>query len=163
MFLILSKRGHDFPKFLPWMNGCDPRGPWPNVAIGASVENQFQTIRLEWLGATKAAMRFVSMEPLLEAVSLEGYLGWKMIDCSRSPPMESKMLDWVIVGGESGPDARPCEVEWIEHVVRECGEASVPCFVKQLGAKALRVRQFPSWPIAPTITRGIDQAVSTER
>ena len=46
-------------------------------------------------------------------------------------------LDWVIVGGESGPNARPCNVEWIRSIVRQCGEAGVPCFVKQLGAKPI--------------------------
>jgi hypothetical protein len=44
------------------------------------------------------------------------------------------MISWVIVGGESGPKARPCNVEWIRSIVRQCREAGVPCFVKQLGA-----------------------------
>lgn len=44
-------------------------------------------------------------------------------------------IHWVIVGGESGPQARPCDVEWIRDIVRQCREAGVPCFVKQLGAR----------------------------
>jgi len=76
-------------------------------------------------------------------------------------------LDWVIVGGESGPGARPCDIEWIRSIVRQCKAARVPCFVKQLGANVLnhdyvrgknanpaswpediRVREFPE------VTRG---------
>jgi hypothetical protein len=52
-------------------------------------------------------------------------------------------IDWVIVGGESGPKARPCNVEWIRDVVRQCREAGVPCFVKQLGS-------LPAKSIEPT-------------
>jgi hypothetical protein len=44
-------------------------------------------------------------------------------------------LDWVIIGGESGPGARPFNIAWAEELVRDCGENAIPCFVKQLGAK----------------------------
>ena len=47
------------------------------------------------------------------------------------------MIDWVVVGGESGPGARPCDVGWIRSVVRQCREASVPVFVKQVGARPM--------------------------
>ena len=46
-------------------------------------------------------------------------------------------IDWVIVGGESGPKARPCNVEWIRSIVRQCADAAVPCFVKQLGSNSV--------------------------
>jgi len=61
----------------------------------------------------------LSIEPLIGPVDIGGYLN---------------QIDWVIVGGESGPHARPCRVEWIRHIVRQCQAAGVPCFVKQLGA-----------------------------
>jgi len=90
-------------------------------------------------------------------------------DQKGCPGHRNARLDWVIAGGESGPGARPCDVAWIESIVQQCREASVPCFVKQLGAKpydsrdqrhfvdiadkkggdpsewpeSLRVRQFP--------------------
>ena len=44
-------------------------------------------------------------------------------------------IDWVIVGGESGPGARPCNVDWVRSIVRQCAAAGVPCFVKQLGSR----------------------------
>ena len=50
------------------------------------------------------------------------------------PCRDVEHVDWVIVGGESGPGARPCDVSWIASVVRQCREAGVPVFVKQLGA-----------------------------
>ena len=53
------------------------------------------------------------------------------------------MIDWVIVGGESGPNARLCDVEWIRSIVRQCKNAGVPCFVKQLGT-------LPLVPLAPS-------------
>jgi len=59
---------------------------------------------------------------------------WKVCPECKGYPSKAGVLDWVIVGGESGPKARPCNVEWIRDVVRQCQEAGVPCFVKQLGA-----------------------------
>jgi len=53
-------------------------------------------------------------------------------------------LDWVIVGGESGPKARPCDVAWIRSVVQQCQATGVPCFVKQLGAN-VRTRNDDGW------------------
>jgi protein gp37 len=95
------------------------RWPLPNVWLGVTVENQRAADeRTDLLRQTPAAVRFLSCEPLLEKVrlNLDG-------------------LDWVIVGGESGPTARPCDIEWIRSIVRQCEDADVPCFVKQLGSK----------------------------
>jgi len=64
-------------------------------------------------------LRWLSLEPLLEEVDLTDHL---------------ERLDWVVVGGESGPKARPCNREWIARVVRQCRRAHVPVFVKQMGA-----------------------------
>jgi len=57
-------------------------------------------------------------------------------------------LDWVIVGGESGPGARPCDVRWIELIVARCGRHRIPVFVKQLGAHS-RIDTNPVIEIAP--------------
>lgn len=104
-----------------------------NVWLGVSVENQhFADERIPTLLQTPAAVRFISAEPLLGPVDLGLNVGVPLADGTRwqgSLPL----LDWVIVGGESGPQARPCALEWINGIVKQCSGA-VPCFVKQLGA-----------------------------
>jgi protein gp37 len=125
----------------------------PNVWLGVSVENQETAdARIPALLDTPAAVRFVSAEPLLGPIDLravritdsctEDVLGdgeWR--GESASPPG----IDWVIVGGESGPGARPCELAWIRSVARQCAEARVPCFVKQLGAKPIEFFETEPW------------------
>ena len=103
----------------------------PNVWLGVSVEDQRRAgERIPILLDTPAAVRFVSAEPLLAAVDLARYL------------YEDDAVDWVICGGESGPKARPCALQWVERIVGDCREAGVPVFVKQLGAR----------PVAPDYT-----------
>lgn len=100
------------------------RFPLPNVWLGTSVENQEAAdLRIPDLLATPAAVRFLSCEPLLGQLDLEEYL-------SR--------LDWLIVGGESGIGARPCDVVWIRNLISDCAVHAVPIFVKQLGSKPQR-------------------------
>lgn len=86
---------------------------------------------------------FLSIEPLLGPINIT-----RLSDDGRfaSPGIDG--LDWVIVGGESGPNARPCNIEWIRDIVRQCQAAGVPCFVKQLGLNP-SLNQFdglPDWP-----------------
>ena len=101
------------------------RLPAPNIWIGASMENQEAVDqRMPDLLGTKASVRFVSAEPLLGPIDLGP------IHLPGVPH-----LDWVIVGGESGPKARPCNLEWIESLVEQCRAARVAPFVKQVGAK----------------------------
>lgn len=90
--------------------------PLPNVWLGVSDEGN-QHGRLDILRDTPAAVRFVSIEPLIfdpGKVNLDG-------------------IHWVIVGGESGPNARPCELRWIDSIVKQCVASKTPVFVKQLG------------------------------
>ena len=128
--------------------------PLSNVWLGTSVENQqYADQRIGDLIRTPAAVRFISAEPLLGPVDLEQWLrcescrhSWRFhtsggmcqgtadgIECHCCMIREPS-LDWVIVGGESGPGARPCALEWIEAIVKQCRASSVPVFVKQLGA-----------------------------
>jgi len=117
--------------------GFDDRWPLPNLWLGVSIENQ-QTAddRLSTLLTIPAAVRFASYEPALGPVSLWAFLKTALRDRSlyalKAPEMPG--LDWVICGGESGPGARPCALEWLEAVLKQCREADVACFVKQLGA-----------------------------
>lgn len=112
-----------------------PRWPIPlaHVWMGVSVEDQ-QTAdeRIPLLLQTPASVRFVSAEPLLRTVDLEGWIGRHAFGDTNNV---SGGLDWVIVGGESGPGARPCDVAWVRSIVQQCQAAAVPVFVKQLGAR----------------------------
>lgn len=102
-----------------------PGWPLPNVHLGVSVENQtYAEARLPILQLLPAAIRFASAEPLLGPVDLDRHeLGW------GSQPW----LDWLIVGGESGPHARPLDLAWIEQLVGQADQVGKPVFVKQLG------------------------------
>ena len=115
------------------------RWPLPNVWLGVSVEDQAAADdRIPELLDTPAAVRFLSCEPLLEPVDLEPWLrrvatsgpGWRMTGGSAMA-IADIVLDWVIVGGESGPGARPCDVGWIRDIVGQCRAAGVAFWAKQ--------------------------------
>lgn len=128
-----------------WWRCYEPGHLWPlpNVWLGTSVENQKAADkRIPPLLQTPAAVRFVSLEPLLTPCELVGswqdYLSPDSAWFTEAEPDQDgpyRGLDWVIAGGESGPGARPCNVGWIRDTVRQCREAGVACFVKQLGAR----------------------------
>lgn len=122
--------------------------PWPlpNVWLGTSCEDQDAVDeRVSTLQDTPAAHRFLSLEPLIAPIDLEYPTGSNpeisccsdlMCGCRGGPANAPLIhgLDWVIVGGESGPKARRCDRGWIRDIVRQCRDAATPCFVKQLGA-----------------------------
>ncbi len=90
---------------------------WPaNAWIGTTVENQNEVWRAELIKQIPAAVRFLSMEPLLSQVT---------VDLTG--------IDWVIVGGESGPDCRSVQKPWVEDIKVQCDNAKVPFFFKQWG------------------------------
>lgn len=110
-FQILTKRSERLVMFAAHL-------PWPgNVWMGVSVEDVRVLDRVHQLLSVPAAVRFLSLEPLigpLDALPLKG-------------------VDWVIVGGESGPRARPMRKEWVTSILRQCRIARVPFFFKQWG------------------------------
>jgi len=110
-FQILTKRSERLRKIGPSL-------PWPsNVWMGVSVEDARAVRRIADLAAVPAQVRFLSCEPLigpLESLPLKG-------------------IHWVIVGGESGPGARPMLPEWVESIHRQCRRSRVPFFFKQWG------------------------------
>ena len=124
--------------------------PLPNLHLGVSVENQKHADeRIPLLLQTPAAVRFVSYEPALGPVELGKWLYRRCDECDSPMPCErhtriggsqmygeSAQLNWIILGGESGPGARPCDVAWIRSAVEQCKAAGVACFVKQLGSCA---------------------------
>ena len=97
--------------------------PLPNVWLGTSVENQkWADVRIPQLLATPAAVRFLSCEPLLGPVDL---FAWNIDRGAR--------VDWVIVGGESGPHARPMHPDWARHLRDDCLTAGIAFHFKQWG------------------------------
>ena len=107
---------------------------WPsNVWLGVSVEDQQRADeRIPLLLQTPAAVRFLSCEPLLGPIEFSNMT--KRSDAVQQLGKKALAgIDWVIVGGESGSGARPCNIAWIRSLVQQCQAAGVPAFVKQLG------------------------------
>lgn len=112
-FQVLTKRAERMATF------CKGRRVPPNAWLGVSVENRKHGVpRIDVLRTIDATIRFLSVEPLLE-------------DVGR---LDLTDIHWVIVGGESGPRARPMRAEWAESVRRQCLKADVAFFFKQWGA-----------------------------
>ena len=136
-----------------------PQWPLPNVWIGTSVSDQASAdLRIPELLACPAAVRFLSAEPLLGPVDLRGvwihcpthdfHSGFCLGNCP-----DQRRIDWVIVGGESGPHARPLHADWARALRDQCVAAGVPFFMKQMGGVRkpftpipddLMVRGFPN-------------------
>ena len=129
---------------------ASPEGPWPlpNVHLGVSCEDQTAADkRIPVLLQCPAAVHWISAEPLLGPITLwgddEGCLRGPGVIVSGgmtpSTPYEHSEgyddsypgLDWVVVGGESGPNRRECDPAWIDDIVAQCSAADVACFVKQ--------------------------------
>lgn len=118
------------------MDGISYRWPLPNVWLGTSVEDQrYADLRIPHLLATPAALRFLSVEPLLGPVDLRPWLR-RINGESRAESVHdwsTERIDWVIVGGESGPGARPMHPDWVRAVRDECQRWGVPFLFKQWG------------------------------
>lgn len=116
-----------------------------HVWLGVSIEDQKTADeRIPILLQTPAAVRWVSAEPLLGVVDLSRVMfhangGVGLVhDVMRFRKSEAfGTLDWVVIGGESGPGARPCDIGHIRTIVQQCRASQVPCFVKQLGSKPI--------------------------
>jgi protein gp37 len=105
--------------------------PWPlNVWMGVSVEDQQHLTRARRLINVPAAVRFLSVEPMLGPVDLEdGVLPLYGGGDPLAP------IHWVIAGGESGPSARPCDPSWLRQLRDQCRSSEIPFFLKQLGGR----------------------------
>lgn len=145
---ILTKRPARMKEFVEkfqYWEGYAAIGMPKNIWLGVSVEDQKTADeRILILLDTPAAVRWISAEPLLGVIDLEKLrpptATW--LDCLNNREHTGPSvfegrgrLTWVVVGGESGPKARECNVDWIYSIVKQCRVANVPCFVKQLGAK----------------------------
>lgn len=127
-FQVLTKRADVMQRYMVTEYATEP--PPANVWLGVSVEDQKRADdRIPLLLQTPAATRFLSCEPLLDAIEFDSE--WFNLEC---PEGEKSHVDWVIVGGESGKGARAMQLEWARSIVDQCAAARVACFVKQLGA-----------------------------
>lgn len=123
-FGVHERRRDDIRAFEPLL-------PLGNVQLGASAENQAALdMRLSALLQTPAAVRFLSLEPLLGAVRIPPELLARIVGTSQHG---QRFLDWIIVGGESGHRARPVHPAWVRELRDQCTAAGVPFFFKQWG------------------------------
>lgn len=130
-FQLLTKRSERLMEL-------SPRLPWmSNIWMGVSVENQDYTFRIDHLRKTAAYIKYISFEPLL------GYV--RKLDLDG--------IDWVIVGGESGPKSRPIDPSWVIDIRNQCQKSGVPFFFKQWGGfnkkKAGRTLEGRIWDEMP--------------
>jgi len=131
IFQVLTKRSKRLLEL-------DQEIDWPpNVWMGVSVENQDYAFRIEHLRQTNAYLKFLSLEPLLGPL----------------PNLDLCGIDWIIVGGESGPGARPMKEKWVVDIRDQCHAADVPFFFKQWGGvrkkRAGRVLKDRTWDEMP--------------
>ena len=110
-FQVLTKRPSRVAKVDAQLNWT------PNIWLGTSIETEKWLGRLTWLKQTSARTKFLSLEPLLGPL----------------PDIQFEEIDWVIVGGESGPGARPMEADWVRELRDNCVQHGVPFFFKQWG------------------------------
>jgi protein gp37 len=118
-----------------WTGGTPPKNIW--LITTAETQPMWEKRRKDLL-AVPAIVHGVSVEPLLEDIRLDLTKPVPLVDAEYGDQheyAERKVIDWVIVGGESGKNARPCNVEWIRSIKDQCKAAGVACFVKQLGSK----------------------------
>ena len=136
-------------KFYSWLAGwVSGERPPANVWLGVSVENQWQANgRLPQLFDIPAAVHFASLEPLLGDVNIAPFLlsdyDKRCYDTQLIVSLDTRhdnKLDWVIVGGESGRDARPCNVKWVREIVADTHTYGCPVYVKQLGTFSIHER-----------------------
>ena len=133
-WLLLTKRPENVRRMVEAIRqhwGGDQAPYFENLWIGTSVENQEQADkRIPELLNVPAHARFLSCEPLLGPLDLSHVAN----SGGENYGIQDGVIDWVIVGGESGPGARSMERAWAQQIVRDCNAAGVPAFVKQLGA-----------------------------
>ena len=125
-YQILTKRTDRLMKLAPLITWSS------NIWVGVSVESAAQKFRIDHLRTVPAAIRFLSLEPLLDSLGVLDLTG----------------IHWVIAGGESGPRCRPMSVEWVQAIRDQCITAHVPFFFKQWG----HVRNNPD-PMDSTIQK----------
>lgn len=119
---LLTKRPENVARMVPWTE------EWPaNVWIGTSIENARHTFRADILRELPATVRFISAEPLLGSLFLNGK--------PNRRPLDLAGIHWLIAGGESGPRHRPMQLDWVRELRVACRESGVAFFYKQQGGR----------------------------
>jgi len=136
-YQVLTKRAErlaQLDELLPWA---------PHIWMGVSVEQADYQYRIDHLRETRAHVKFLSLEPLLgplDALNLDG-------------------IDWAIVGGESGPGARPMQLDWVTSIRDQCQSADVPFFFKQWGGvnkkRTGRALEGRTWDEMPVVGKAV--------
>jgi len=117
-YQVLTKRPERLARVLARVHmSLGLQEPLPNVWVGTSIELDEHTQRADHLRAEPAAVRFLSLEPLLGPL----------------PSLDLTGIDWVIAGGESGPDYRPLSLDWVRDIRDRCIQLGIPLFFKQVG------------------------------
>lgn len=145
--------GDNWPKNVPWdgYDNCGPLFPYENVWLGVSVEDQAAADeRIPLLLQTPAAVRWISAEPLLGPIDLPGLFYYGTERTGGVVPLRDRghaQLDWVVVGGESGPNARPMHPAWARSLRDQCAAAGVPFLFKQWGEWCPRGPESKGYPL----------------
>lgn len=132
------------PSFAAMLDSNDRYKPLPNLWIGATIVNQEEADRdIQKLLQIPAAVRFLSVEPMLGAIQMKSCWLHKMTLCGGCPssdegtpvdcPSADERIDWIIAGGESGPNARPMHPFWVRNLSDQCQQAGAPFLFKQWG------------------------------
>jgi protein gp37 len=122
---LLTKRPENVEAMVPW------RDAWPsNVWVGASVENSRHTFRADIVRELPARVRFISAEPLLGSLFLNGK--------AKRRPLDLTGIDWLIAGGESGARHRPLNLEWVRELRDACRQSGTAFFYKQQGGRTAK-------------------------
>ena len=137
--------------------------PLPNVHLGVSVEDQRTADeRIPLLLQCPAAVRWISAEPLLEAVDLAPALGGHGYTNTSS-----LKLDSVVIGGESGKDARPFDIDWARRIILQCRESGTKVFMKQLGSEprwdGCATARYPGPPVKAVDVGGAWKPLTKDR
>lgn len=147
IFMLLTKRPQNIGRMLP----ADWGAGWDNVWIGTTVENQTEAAkRVLWLLDVPAVLHFVSAEPLLGPLDLTrvDYInppGMAVFN-ALMPVIEGQRIGWVIVGGESGGEARPMHPDWVRTLREQCAATGTPFHFKQWGQWKALVPTGGYWP-----------------
>jgi protein gp37 len=163
IFQILTKRPE---RMRDWVN--DWFEHWrgsirPNVWLGVSVEDQeTANERIPILLETEAPIRWVSYEPALGPVDFDSEEkdGLHVLGCGDPLCVKPECLgiDWIVCGGESGPGARPCNIEWFRKVLEQCTWSGTSVFIKQLGSNVGLLEDEKGWKYSLLSSKGGDMA-----